>query len=198
MGFCCNCWSLLEFIHSLINSKLTPTAAAALREGDELVWTNLLKRQAVSVRLFLYTCTKIAYPPFTFALYLQSPGLLGPVLRMCCRVNLHSFQLCWLPTRLSSAVPISSSAQPCYYPDCTPPAHSLALHLNKRGEKLKAGIEWFWPGHTYCAYTQLCTHKYISTNKFRHTRICLKNPSSVGPPATSADSFFKLARRGGS
>lgn len=153
--------------YNSFNSKLTPTTAAALREGDKLVWTNL-KRQAVSIRLFLHTCAKIDYPPFTFALYLQSPGLLGPVLRMCCRVNLRSFQLCWLPTWLSSAVPISSSAQPCYYLHYTPPAHSFALHLNKRGEKLKASIEWFWPGHTYCTYTHLCTREYISTNKSRH------------------------------
>lgn len=41
--------------------------------------------------------------------FLLSSGLLDPVLRMCCWINLHSdFQWCWLPTWLSSAVSISS------------------------------------------------------------------------------------------
>ena len=63
------------------------------------------------------------------------PGLLGPVLRNAAvRVNLHSWlftsnlaQLCRPHQQLC--------AQPCYYLDYTPPAHSSGLHLNERGEK---------------------------------------------------------------
>ena len=95
------------------------------------------------------------HPLFTSALSPSPPGLLGPVLRNAAvRVYLHSWlftsnlaQLCRPHQQLC--------AQPCYYLDYTPPAHSSGLHLNEREEKRERerererdGVERLWSAST--------------------------------------------------